>query len=62
METVKTEPTLMTVICNIQEMRTRIRPSYLRHSDFIRLQGMTAEELRKEQNELIPVYNQIISN
>ncbi len=60
--TIDNNPTLMTIICNIQSMRIRINNKYKRFADFTRLQGMTADELHAEQDELIPLYNQVISN
>jgi hypothetical protein len=50
-------PELMTVICNIQAMNQRINPNYKWDKDFKRLEKMTGKELRKEQNELVPLYN-----
>ena len=54
--------TKMSVIINIQQMKIRINNRYKRTADFVRLAGMSVEELRTEQETLIPVYNQVMNN
>ena len=60
MKTLKTNPDLMTVICNIQAMNEKIDPSYNGCNDFKRLEKLTENELYNMQDELIPAYNNAV--
>ena len=61
METLKTNPNLMTVIINIQDMRSIININYNRYTDFNKLELLTGDELYTLQDELIPLYNKAIA-
>lgn len=58
--TLKNTPSLMTVICNIQDMSEIINLDYDRHKDFKRLEKMDDVALYELQNKLIPQYNDTI--
>ena len=47
----------MTVIINIQDMKTKINSNYDRFSDFGNLEKLTEEQLYRLQDRLIPEYN-----
>ncbi len=57
MKTLKTNPELMNVIINIQNMKTKINPKYDRFSDFGNLEKLTENQLYRLQDRLIPEYN-----
>lgn len=59
MMTLKTNPALMTVICNIQAMKGKIYPNYdqFKDKDFKMLYTLTEDELYTLQSTLIPEYN-----
>jgi hypothetical protein len=54
MNTLKTNPELMTVICNIQAMEAKINNG---NTPFSKLEKMNSDQLYDRQNELIPFYN-----
>ncbi len=58
--TLKSNPALMTVICNIQSMRAKIDHNYNSINDFNNLEKLTGNQLHKLQNELIPEYNKAV--
>ncbi len=55
--TLKTNPELMTVIVNVQMMRTKIHGGYNPAEDFESLSNLTETELYELQDALIPLYN-----
>lgn len=57
MKTIKNTPALMTVICNIQSMKTKIDPNYNRFADFKNLEKLNDEKLYQLHEQLIPEYN-----
>ena len=57
------KPYLMTVVCNIQIMRTKINPEYYDSiKDFKNLEKLTEDELHQLQDELIPLYNESLKS
>ena len=57
------KPYLMTVVCNIQIMRTKINPKYYdRIEDFKNLEKMEEDELYQLQSDLIPLYNESLKS
>ena len=60
-KTLKTNPELMTVICNIIAMKEKIDKNFNQHVQFDywhrRYEHMTEDELYKIQLELIDLYN-----
>lgn len=58
--TTKNNPELMTVVCNIQAIKSKINPNYDSVSDFSKLDKLTGEELYEIQDSLIPEYNKAI--
>ena len=57
------KPYLMTVVCNIQDMRAKINPKYYdRIEDFKNLEKMDEDELYQLQDELIHLYNESLKS
>jgi hypothetical protein len=52
-------PELMTVICNIQMMESKLN---YKKTPFVILEHMTDEQLHERQSQLIPFYNSKMMN
>jgi len=57
MSVLKTNPEMMSVVINIQTMKSKINPLYNSHYDFQQLIKKSVEELYNEQDSLITEYN-----
>jgi hypothetical protein len=62
MQTLKNNPSLMTVIINIQQMKLKIYPYYNQFNDFDILKNLPAEQLYKIQENCIKDYNNTFKN
>jgi hypothetical protein len=55
-------PEQMNVIVNIQMMKNKIDPAYDWTKHYKRLHKLSVDELRAEQERLIPLYNEAVKN
>lgn len=58
MKQLRNETEAMTIICNIQNMQRIAYGNCFEYNDF---DGNSIEELRKLQDEMIPIYNNSIN-
>lgn len=61
MQTLKNNPELMIVICNIQNLKSKIYSDYDPYSDFKNLEKLTSDQLYNLQDQLIPEYNKALT-